>query len=259
MRRLFQILQRLGIMIFASALCVGAEAAPANGTETTRIFNQANVLFETGKYAEAAAAYEAIARTGKTSAELYFNLGTAHLKAGQLGRAIYYLRRSQQLAPRETDVRENLHFAREKAASGRPIKTQLGRSLTDWLALDEWAVLATIALWLVLGLLTANQLRPAWRNRTGPWLPPVGTTAALLLILSFIAWSEQTRGEAVVIVTEAIVRYGPLEESQAAHTLTDGTEVRVLDEQDGWLRVADADGRDGWLSSPQAALLSNTR
>ena len=252
MRRLFQ---KLGTLLFACALQLAAEGAEANGAEPTRRFNEANVLFETGKYAEAAAAYEALVRTGKTSAALYFNLGTAHLKAGQLGRAIFYLRQSQKLAPRESDIRTNLHFAREKAANGRPVKMQLGRSLTDWLTLDEWAVLGTLTLWLVLGLLTVNRIRPEWRNRIRPWLVPVGATAALLLTLSCIAWSQQTRREAVLIVAEAIVRYGPLEESQAAHTLTDGVEVRVLDEQEGWVRVADADGREGWLPTAQVASL----
>ena len=56
---------------------------------------------------------------------------------------------------------------------------------------------------------------------------------------------------AVVVVPEAVVRYGPLEESQSAFTLPDGFEVTVIDEKDGWLRVVDPGSRTGWLKKSQ--------
>ena len=223
---------------------------------STEAFTQANVLFETDRYAEAAAAYEAIERFGKVSPELYFNLGTAHLKADQLGRAIFYLRQAQRITPRDGDTQRNLQFARAKAASGRPLESQLWRDLTNWLTLGEWAALASLALWLWICILTANQLRPGWRDWTRPWLAPLGIAAMLLLPLASSAWLQQTRAEVVVIVKEAVVRFGPLEESQTAHTLTDGAEVRALDEQRGWLRVIDAAGREGWIRVDQIAVLN---
>lgn len=263
MRHRFQNLPNLFRLLLPYTFCLGLfligtskAHGKTNGIGPTQAFNQANVLFETGKYPEAAAAYEAIARAGKVSANLYFNLGTAHLKAGELGRAIFYLRQSEQIAPRDTDTRANLQFAREKAASGRPLKTNLWRDLTDWLTLGEWAALATISLSLWFSLQAMYQLLdPAWRELMRPWLMPTGVTLALLLVLSTGASFQQARPEAVVISKEASIHYGPLEESQNAYTLTDGTEVRVLDVQNGWLRVIDGDGREGWVLAKQIALL----
>lgn len=246
------------VYALCTLICPGQNLA-AGSEDPARAFAQANVLFETGKHAEAAAAYEAIARSSKVSSSLYFNLGTAHLKAGQLGRAIFYLRQARRLAPRDDDIRANLRFAREKAAGGLPLKAQPGRDLANWLSLDEWAVLAASAAWLWLGLLTLNQLRPAWRQQTRPWLAPLCAVALLLLSLAGNACFHQARHEAVVIARESTVRYGPLEESQTAYTLTDGVEVRVLDDHNGWLHVSDANGREGWLQAGQVARLDTSR
>ena len=50
---------------------------------------------------------------------------------------------------------------------------------------------------------------------------------------------------------EAVVRFGPLEESQSAYTLRDGSELDVLDEKDGWLQVLDDTRRAGWVRKEQ--------
>jgi Flp pilus assembly protein TadD len=63
---------------------------------------------------EAAAAYEQILTNGAVSPALYFNLGNAHFKAGQLGRAIAAYRQAERLTPRDPDVRANLQFARNR-------------------------------------------------------------------------------------------------------------------------------------------------
>src|SRR5688500_8636546 len=75
-------------------------------------FESANRLYEKGDYAGAAAGYQSVVQSGKASAEVYFNLGNAHFKNGQIGKAIASYRRAQELTPRDPDIRANLNFAR---------------------------------------------------------------------------------------------------------------------------------------------------
>ena len=56
---------------------------------------------------------------------------------------------------------------------------------------------------------------------------------------------------AVVIAPEAVVRRGPLEESQNAFAVHDGAELRVLDRKDDWLLVTTDPRRTGWLRRDQ--------
>ena len=90
----------------------------ARGEDFSQVFNEANKLFELGKYPEAIAAYEKIIQSGTESVPVYFNLGNAFLKSGKVGRSIVAYRRAEQLSPRDPDIRANLRFARDQAGRG---------------------------------------------------------------------------------------------------------------------------------------------
>ena len=97
-----------------AALVVLLHPAAVRAESGSGGFEAANKLYEEGKFAQAAAAYEQLIQSGRVSAPLYFNLGNAWFKSGQMGRAITAYRRAEQLAPRDPDVRANLQFARNQ-------------------------------------------------------------------------------------------------------------------------------------------------
>src|SRR6266699_3597580 len=89
----------------------------ARAEDASTAFDQANSLYEEGKFTEAAAAYEKMLQQGRASPALYFNLGNAFFKAGQVGRAVLNYRLAERLAPRDPDIRANLKFARSRVAT----------------------------------------------------------------------------------------------------------------------------------------------
>src|SRR5213593_3374221 len=104
---------RIGIAALFVVVCLfiptgaGAEAMPAE-------FEQANKLYEQGKFKEAADVYERLIDRGIEAPGLYFNLGNAWYKAGQNGRAVAAYLRAERLAPRDPAIRFNLDFVRRK-------------------------------------------------------------------------------------------------------------------------------------------------
>ena len=54
---------------------------------------------------------------------------------------------------------------------------------------------------------------------------------------------------------EATARSGPFDDAQAAFTVHDGAELRVLDRHDHWVQAADGAGKIGWLSGEQVEVL----
>ncbi len=215
--------------------------------ETGANFENANRLFETGKFEAAADAYERILAGGLGSAELFFNLGNARFRAGQIGSAIAAYRQAQELKPRDPDTQANLKFAREQVR-GPHWKPSRGEQMIRRLSLDEWSVLASGAVWFLFTILTVVQLKPVWKTglRVWTWLAAFLTLLALALLVT--AWTIQ-RGQTIAVVTtrEAVIKHGPLEESQAAFTTTDGAELLVLDRKDQWLMVSAGRNRTGWL------------
>ena len=96
-------------------LALLATGAHAGGVETPQAtFFRANALYADGRYGDAAAEYERVLATGVASANTWFNLGNARLKAGQIGPAVLAYKRAARLAPGDPDIRANLAFAREQ-------------------------------------------------------------------------------------------------------------------------------------------------
>src|SRR5262245_50565847 len=96
----------LALLFLSSAHAASESAGPP--------FDSANLLYEQGKFAEAASAYQSLLKSGRTSAAVYYNLGNAFFKAGQIGRAIAAYARAEQITPRDPDLRANLQFARNQ-------------------------------------------------------------------------------------------------------------------------------------------------
>jgi len=63
---------------------------------------------------------------------------------------------------------------------------------------------------------------------------------------------------AIVVVPEATVHHGPLDESPSAFSVRDGLELSVTDRKGDWLQVTDATRRIGWLKQQHAVLFPVT-
>ncbi len=217
-------------------------------------FDAANKLYEEGKFADAASAYEKLTQSGQASAALYFNLGNAFFKSGQIGRAIAAYREAEQITPRDPDLRANLQFARSQTPSPTLAPGRWQRWLGR-LTLNEWTLLAAGALWLWLLLLALLQWRPALKPALRGYL--YGLAAVGLALSACVLFTlRQTRftRAAIVVTREATVRFGPLAESPTAFTVHDGAELQVLDQKDDWLQVTAGPRRAGWLRRDQTIL-----
>lgn len=248
----------LGVLLTVANLFAAPEPASA--------FDAANKLYEQGRYTEAAASYEQLLQTHPRLETLYFNLGNAWFKAGQLGRAIAAWRHGQQLAPRDPGVRFNLQFARKKVSgSDAPLGSAWQRTLRS-LTLNEWTLIAAGAIWLWFVLLALREIRPRLRQALSGYTATAGAIA-LLLVACVVAASVQAQSvHGVVIVSEAIARSGPLEEAKVLHQFRDGVELMVIDQKEFslgnqkqlWLQVRDGAHRVGWVKSDQVVLLKQS-
>ena len=234
----------VGVLLFASS-------NPASETQ----FEEANRLYETGRFQEAAALYRAAATNG-VSANLLFNLGNAHFKAGQLGQAVASYQRSLRLEPRNPETQANLRFAREQANTQPPLLSLHQRWIRK-LSLGEWSALASITITLFLILLTVRQLKPEAFAGKALWIQIIAAgTVITTLLLAMAASDYFSNNRAFVSVTKAVVRNGPLEESPESFKATDGMELLVHDRKGGFLEVETPLGQKGWVHTHDVELLT---
>jgi tetratricopeptide (TPR) repeat protein len=237
-------------LAFAFSLVVSSFAADISAS-----FDAANKLYEQGKFAEAASAYEKMVESGTVSSAVYFNLGNALFKSGQIGRAIAALRTAEKLAPRDADVRANLQFIRARVQG----PTGTAASWQHWLTtltVNEWAVLTAVILWIWLGLLVAIQFRPALKQsvRTALWCGALGIV--LCSGCTYAAWSSESSRTAIVVVPDAVLHNGPLDEAPTSATVRDGAELAVIDSKNNWLQVRVDNQHSGWLKREQVIIAS---
>jgi tetratricopeptide (TPR) repeat protein len=215
----------------------------------------ANQSYEAGQYAAAAAGYEAIVEFGVRNSDVYYNLGNAYFKLGDLGRAILNYRRAYRLAPRDTDITTNLLIARAQTIDQLEVTPagalgNLVQIAEEWLTLSEAAILALV-LWLIIcGLAIAAILFRRWRRWLGVGMGIVG----LFLLIGVVSIANRTYNErwyppAVIVAQQVNVTSGPggADKYLVEFDLHSGAEVRLLESRPNWRRVTLSGNLQGWV------------
>ncbi len=234
----------LAAAVFACAARSAAAGAPAAALAS------AKALYDSGRYADAAAAFGALASASPDDAELQYDLGDALYKSGRLGPAIASFERAFELDPRDSDARDNLAFALRKAGEdfvppGTP--PLLFRLFTE-LSERELAGLHWLAAWAALLLTAAALALPRRREALRPW----AASAAVVWAMFGLWWlglrAALPPGRGVVIASQAELRHGPGESFDVAFTVPEGRRVRVLGASGSWLDVGLLkEGARGWI------------
>jgi hypothetical protein len=113
----------------------------------------------------------------------------------------------------------------------------------------ERSSLAALLFFAAALLLAASILRRSAALRNLAVLPALGWCAVLASLLLDPASSAAR--EAVVTTPEVVARAADSVHSQRrfSQPLPAGTELRILEERESWIRVGLANGREGWINS----------
>jgi len=86
--------------------------SPAFAQDPEAVFREANQEYQSGNFAAAAEKYESLVANGFESGPLYYNLGNAAFKSGNIARAILNYERGLRLTPDEEDLVHNLELSK---------------------------------------------------------------------------------------------------------------------------------------------------
>jgi tetratricopeptide (TPR) repeat protein len=240
----------------------GESARPANpsrsAAEPAEQFARANRLYEEGRFSEAAADLEGLVESGFESPALYFNLGNALLKAGELGEAIVYYERARALDPRAPDIRANLAYARSLAAdvmpesASSPFLDALAR-VKDSVSAAEMVRVSAALFWLTAGAAALSRLSPARRRTARGLAAGLLVAFGLAASLAAIKVNEAMAKRAVVVIPGLAARTGPGDTYSARFELHEGTAVQVEREAGEWTEIQLTEALSGWV--PRSSLM----
>lgn len=162
----------LAALVFASAAFVHA-VGPSASTEQRFLWNQANAQMATAQtpahFMAAAATYQRLVASGARNGPLFYNLGTAQLRAGQYDQAVGALLRAERYTGSNPEITQNLLIALARDDKGAKVAMPWYRFPLFWhygLSAELRAAMAAgafaiacilLALWR-LGSHTARQI-----------------------------------------------------------------------------------------------------
>jgi hypothetical protein len=248
------------LAILVLLILAAGTAAPAGaeddrpGTDPARLVAEANQAYTEGDIAEAKRLYLAARDLGINDPVLHFNLGNAHAREGELGRAVASYLRARRLAPRDRDISGNLEWVRrhiqdlEFNENRLPLFIAQLAAVVGALTLDQWGVVLVILVWIGAGLAAWGWHRERFGSRLRQAL--LGTAALLLLVGAITAgryYDERVRRTAVVVAPEVPVRSGPAENFSTLFEVHDGLTLTIVGERDDWVRVGMGGDWEGWV------------
>jgi tetratricopeptide (TPR) repeat protein len=209
-------------------------------------FNKANTVYKQGDYKAAIKLYEEIVVSGYVSPAVYYNLGNAYMKSGQLGRSLVTYERALRLQPRDSDLKANVTFARNRIQTPEPeaVKKSIFPHLKE-VTMDEIVLILTV---LIVGIsvLFLAGLFLQWRFRKTAFLMSILAAVFVFHLFALFAKIEDLRDRAIILST-ADVKYEPEETATTHFSASEGWKVRVLKESSGWVKIERPDGLAGWV------------
>ena len=248
----------IALVTALATLAAVVGVALAQAPSPTALMAEANAQYEREEYADAAQRYEALIDSGYVDAALYYNLGNAYFKNGDLGRAVLNYLRAEELSPRDADIRANLDLARGRAvdqveSAGESLFASMSNVARRWATVGEMGVLSLL-LWVASAIAIATLV--VWRAvprrtavRNGAIVASSATLVTLLLLLSML-YVNPNDDSAVVVESTLDVVSGPGQQYETEFTLHGGAQVRLVDSRQGWVRIAlPGDDLQGWAPS----------
>lgn len=232
--------------------------------QNEKIFEQANTLYNEGKFAEAIDRYEVILNTSQHSAALYFNIANAHYKLNNIAPSIYYYEKALALQPNDKDIKSNLAFANNMRIDAIDTLPEVGLSrfvkkITNSMTFNTWAKASVVLVILFVVFYLLYYFTFSTRKKRFYFISSTFSIglACIVLIITFYNYNVvKKHNPAIVFAQESQVKSEPNLRSDEAFVLHEGTKVQVLDTVNSWKKIKLTDGKTGWIPSEDIKLLN---
>jgi tetratricopeptide (TPR) repeat protein len=220
-----------------------------------QLWEKANSFYITEEYQQAILVYEQILGSGEESAKLYFNLGNAYFKNGNINNAILNYERAKILAPHDEDIDFNILFANQFVVTSaealpKPFFLRWKDSVINSYPADTWSMLSISAFILFLAFLGFYLFgKNISLRKISFW---AGIAFIIFSGFSYSFAGEQkkkieTRNQAIIFCPRVTVKSAPSETGTDLFLLYEGLKVEITDSLSNWREIKLSDGNKGWL------------
>jgi tetratricopeptide (TPR) repeat protein len=233
------------LLLFALNLSAGAD------NET--FWKEANDLFDRAQYQDAADRYQMLLERGLNNSQVYYNLGTASFKAGELGKAIWSFRRALRLDPGFRQAKANLEYARafntDQVASNRSgFLFDIWDYLSSLLSANWYLALLMIGWWVGAAIVVYKIVT----FDSPSWLYYLLIAPAIVVIFSTASAARRINDDnlarwGVLSQESADIREGPGNEFNRIEVGHEGLEFRIIGTRENSYLIELGNGLIGWV------------
>ena len=215
-------------------------------------FEAANAAYADGRYDEAVTIYQSLLDE-QPNATLYYNLGNARFKQGELAQAILNYERALRLKPNYKDAKYNLAFAQSRIVDNIPEQdfflSSWARTVRNQLSERTW-LQSSIALFILAlaGLLLFLLGRAMWVRKTAFHTAWIALLFSLVTGLNAASLHNRDTLRNEAIITQGVVnaKSSPDRSGTDLFTLHEGTKVSIRETIGEWVNVR-VGSNEGWI------------
>lgn len=215
-------------------------------------FDIANAAYAEGRYEDAATIYQSLLDE-QPDATLYYNLGNARFKQGELAQAILNYERALRLRPNYKDAQYNLAFAQSKITDNIADQdfflSAWARAVRNSLNERTWFVLSICLFILALtGLLVFLLGREPWLRKTAFHIAWIALLFSLIAGLNGASLHKRDTLRNEAIITQGVVnaKSSPDRSGTDLFTVHEGTKVTIRETLGEWSNVH-VGNNEGWI------------
>jgi len=245
--------KKVKALIFLVLIIGFSNAFGKEPLDVRKAFEKAEAFYQKNDYGSAVETYEQILSEGVVSASLYYNLGNAYFKSGNLGKAVLNYERALQFSPEDKELKHNLDFVRDLLqdkveSSESPHWLQKLLRIPQLLTLNMVTAASSICYILLLLLCACVVVRPPIRTtmfRT--FFIPLISLFAFFLGIGILKVVELRSSPAIVTLEQLDVYYGPSVHETKAFVLHAGTKCSIRQTSGDWVLIWLSNDRGGWV------------
>ncbi len=219
---------------------------------------QANALYISGNYQDAAKQYETIIAKEGVAPELYYNLGNAYYKANEIGRSILNYERALRLSPTYDDARFNLEMVQLKVVDNivQAPTFFLGRWIENLIKLmttNQWIVISVMGFVLSLLLIFLFIFGSKRHIRKISFYAGSVFFGISLITLIFAGVRKDqllNHNDAIIMSGVVTVKSSPDKSGTDLFQLHEGTKVNIKSTLGNWSEIMLGNGNIGWIENP---------
>jgi tetratricopeptide (TPR) repeat protein len=239
--------------LLLSLISIALWTSSAHAADNAELWKQAAESYDAGQYRASIDNYLKLLERRFENPELYYNLGNANFKAGNLGAAIWSFRKALRINPGFRQARENLEYARtfntdQVSIEKRGFILDIWDLLSGLLSSNGYLTLLAIAWWIGAAIAAYKIISP----ESPAWLYYLLIVPLIIIIFSTSAAVRRIDEDkltrwGVVSVESVDIREGPGVEFSRLEVGHEGLEFKILGDRENSYLIELGNGLKGWI------------